>query len=80
MRPVLFEIGLGGPDDDVEVHADVCVREPGGVVGAEADGVVARFVRGESEATVQRACGLDYDLARGLFLEESRLSKRSGRR
>ena len=53
VRAVVLGVRLGAPDDDVEVEADVRGREPGGaVVARQADGVVARVVRGEREAAV----------------------------
>lgn len=61
VRPVLFDVGLRGADDDVEVEPDVGLgAEPGGgVVRGEADGVVAGFVGGEGEAGVWGSAGLD---------------------
>lgn len=61
VRPVLFDVGFRGTDDDVEVETDVGLgTEPGGgVVGGETDGVVASFVGGEGEAGVWGAAGFD---------------------
>lgn len=57
---VLLDVCLGGADDDVEVHAYVGVGEPRGVVGGEADGVVASDVGGECKAPVVWAsCAYD---------------------
>lgn len=68
VMPVLLHVGLGGADDDVQVHSDVRMAEPGGVIGAEADGVVACVVRGKCEAAFQRSDGLDDDMGRRFLL------------
>lgn len=52
MSSIVFEVGFSSTDDDVEVETDVSVGEPRGVVGGEAEGVVACFVRSKCEATV----------------------------
>jgi hypothetical protein len=57
---VVLKVGLGRAYDDVEVETDVGVGEPGGVVRGEADGVVACFVGGESEAAFGGAEGSYY--------------------
>ena len=44
MSPIVFNVGFGTPDDNVEVETDVGVGEPRGVDGRETEGVVARFV------------------------------------
>lgn len=51
MPTVVVKVGFCGAYDDVEVETDVGAGKPGGVVGGEADGVVACFVGGECEAT-----------------------------
>ena len=68
MGAVLLDVGFGGANDDVEVHADVGVAEPRGVVGRETDGVVACFVGCESESAVQRSDCLYDNVSRGFFL------------
>jgi hypothetical protein len=60
--PVVLDVGFCGADDDVEVEADVGVTEPGGVVGGEADGVVACLVGGEGESAVEGPDGADNDV------------------
>lgn len=44
VRAVELDVGAGGANNDVEIEADVRRGEPGGIVGAEADGVVACVV------------------------------------
>lgn len=66
--PVLLHVGLGRANNDVEVHSDMCMAEPGGVVGAEADGVITRVVRGKGKATFQRSDSLDNDMRRRFLL------------
>lgn len=59
MRAVELDVGARGADDDVEVEADVRGGEPGGVVRAEADGVVACVVGGEGEPAFGGPFGFD---------------------
>ena len=50
VRAIVLRIRFRPADDDIEVQADVCGREPrGAVVAGETDRVVARVVRRERE-------------------------------
>lgn len=69
MRAVLFDIWFGGADDNVKVHTNVGMAEPRRVVGGETDGVVACFMRGESEPAVEGSDGLYDDVPGGFFLD-----------
>lgn len=63
--PLAFFVDFGFADGDVEVHPDLGRREPPtGVVGTEADCVVAGFVRGEGELSFGKTARVDDLLAR----------------
>lgn len=68
---VVLDVAFGAADDNVEVELDVPGGgEPaGGVVGREADGVVACFMGGECEAAVVWPAGSDDRLVGRHFLE-----------
>lgn len=73
MLPLALLVHLGFPDGDIEVHAHLRGGEPpAGVVGAEADGVVPCFVRGEGEFALGESTRVDDLVAAVDFLLDCR--------
>ena len=60
MRAVVLCVWFCGAHNDVEVESDVGVDEPGGMIGGEADRVVACFVGREGEFALEGPSGLDH--------------------
>lgn len=79
MLPLAFFIHLGFSYGDIEVHANLRGREPSaGVVGAEADGVVSRFVRSEGEFALGETARVDYFISAVDFLLDVKTSRKDG--
>lgn len=76
---VMLHVSLSGANDHVEIQFDVFCREPAsGVVRVKADGMVARVVGCESEATLTRSSGPHDGVVSSHFLWKQRVGSRMG--
>ena len=73
---VVFHVGLGGANVDVEIHSDMGVGEPaGGVVGRKTNGMVTCFMRGKCKSPFCRSSRSCNAVSRLYFLLYAKVSR-----